>query len=235
MFVKRFVKPVVVLTGAPCSGKTTAIDTLAADPTVIRVPEAATLYFDSGGRPPLPGARRALLWEAWLVALKISLENAASTQPGRVVVCDRGVADSRAFVDDWTGLLDMLGLTPKAVADRYDAVVHLDVVPPHLYNHDNRARVETFDEAARRGDVARDAWEETMQRPVHLAHAADLDTKVAKVRAVVDAATTTRRQRPVALLPSPDVLIAHAHAVATAPDVETIHTPSLLTLKSLQR
>lgn len=191
------------------------------------MPEAATLYVESG--PPLAGA----LWEAWLVALKMSLENAASTQPGRVVVCDRGVVDSRAYVDDWTGLLDMLGLTPKVVADRYDAVVHLDVVAAHLYNHDDRARAETFDEAERRGDGARHAWEEAMQRPVHLAHAADLDTKLDKVRAIVDAAT--RRRRHLFALPEPDVLIAHADEVATAPDIATLYAPSLLTLQRLLR
>ena len=49
------VAPMLVVTGGPCSGKTRAIEALPASMggvALLRVPEAATLYFEQGGRLP---------------------------------------------------------------------------------------------------------------------------------------------------------------------------------------
>ena len=146
-------RPSFVVTGGPCSGKTTAIKAL---PPVleghqlIKVPEAATLYFERGGALPFgtaadasgtysPAARN-LLWEAWLVELKISLENSAHAAGAALlresgvasaVVCDRGIFDSRAYlVDDaeWAELLRLGRWDEADLLARYDGVACLDVV-----------------------------------------------------------------------------------------------------------
>ena len=115
--------PTFVVTGGPCSGKTTAIDKLPAELSgwdLLKVPEAATLYFERGGRFPFAtppdvseffgAGDRNLLWESWLVELKLSLENhaqsAAARSGGRktALLCDRGIFDSRAYLasdDEW--------------------------------------------------------------------------------------------------------------------------------------
>ena len=106
------------ITGGPCSGKTTALAHLLQNQEdvfpsfcVRVVPEAATLYHQYGarvpfGQPPSLCGRvseigRNLLWEMLLNELKRSLEAKvvnlalADSQPS-IVLCDRGIFDSRA-------------------------------------------------------------------------------------------------------------------------------------------
>ena len=176
----QVLRPSLVVTGGPCSGKTTAIEALPgtlAGYKLIKVPEAATLYFDRGGRVPFGAPAdaagvyapedRNLLWEAWLVELKISLENAAhaagraALSPGHpggaertALVCDRGIFDSRAYLGDgavgdaaWGRLLGLGGWDEGGLLARYSAVACLDVAPEDHYGRGNAARRETFAEA----------------------------------------------------------------------------------------
>ena len=142
---RGLVAPALVVTGGPCSGKTTL---LAATRTlgggrarVVAVPEAATLYHERGGRLPFGCAAvdasgaydaraRCLLWEAWLVTLKLSLEDAARDDAAALaragaaaaVVCDRGVVDSAAYLADdaeWDELLALGGWDERSLLARY--------------------------------------------------------------------------------------------------------------------
>lgn len=183
----------VVLTGGPCSGKTSAIQSLPEEllpagstkdgegwRTVI-VPEAATLYHERGGNFPFgmpedtsgqfSPLQRNLLWEAWLNELKISLENGAlalARQSPRpcLLICDRGVCDSRAYMqsdEEWNSMLALAGWSEAEIASRYDAVFHLDVAPREFFNSNgegdsNEARTETYDEACALGGRTFAAW-----------------------------------------------------------------------------
>lgn len=183
--------------GGPCSGKTSAINAL--PPTLggfelLKVPEAATLYFERGGALPfgtdadLSGEYspldRNLLWEAWLIELKISLENAAhaasaarvnnvlegdaaASLPPCAVVCDRGILDSRAYLSndvEWEQLLGLAGWDEAELLSRYKGVVCLAVAPEEYYNLGNEARHESFEVAQQRHGATWDAWRNAAER-----------------------------------------------------------------------
>jgi len=175
--------PAFVVTGGPCSGKTEAINSL---PSVLggwqllNVPEAATLYFDRGGKFPFgqpadisgrySPTDRNLLWEAWLIELKISLENHAhsaaalaleNTGLPSALICDRGIFDSRAYLgkdDEWEQLLQLAGWQEDELLGRYAGVVSLEVAPEDAYNLGNEARHESFSEALSTHHRTVDAW-----------------------------------------------------------------------------
>jgi hypothetical protein len=136
----------------------------------VKVPEAATLYFQRGGALPFgkpldesglyTASDRNLLWEAWLVELKISLENhahaaaAAATEdasnPPSALICDRGIFDSRAYMntdEEWDQLLAIGGWEEGELLGRYSGVVALEVAPETSYNGGNQARLESYEEA----------------------------------------------------------------------------------------
>jgi hypothetical protein len=112
-----------------------------------------------------------MLWEAWLIELKISLENNAQSSsvgdPRAALICDRGVFDSRAYLSsdaDWDKLLRLASWTEEELLGRYSAVVCLDVAPSAHYNQGNLARTETFTEAVERGDATWQAWNDAADR-----------------------------------------------------------------------
>ena len=128
----------IVLTGGPCGGKSTALAHIAERMqalgfTVYRVPEAATIVL--GGGVNIQGISpevRVGLQEA-ILKVMMNLEDAFyemahySQQPV-IVLCDRGVMDVQAYLDDhsWTALLDEHNWTAVGLRDkRYEAVLHL--------------------------------------------------------------------------------------------------------------
>jgi hypothetical protein len=160
----------------------------------LKVPEAATLYFERGGSLPfgtdadLSGEYspldRNLLWEAWLIELKISLENAAhaasaarvttvlegdsaASLPPCAVVCDRGILDSRAYLSsdaEWEQLLGLAGWDEAELLSRYKGVVCLAVAPEEYYNLGNEARHESFEVAQQRHGATWAAWRNAAER-----------------------------------------------------------------------
>lgn len=142
------------ITGGPCAGKTTAMSHLLnkqselfPDYKVTVVPEAATLYHQYGARLPFGTApsscgkwsaeQRNLLWEALLCELKRTLEaettNAAIKEERPcVVLCDRGIFDSRAYlpgVQAWHELLELAQWDEASLISRYDHCFHLAMCP----------------------------------------------------------------------------------------------------------
>ncbi|KAJ8606033.1 hypothetical protein CTAYLR_010789 [Chrysophaeum taylorii] len=224
---------VVVVTGGPCSGKTSTIDSLEG---VTRVPEAATLYHRAGGQLPFSHNQpdRDLLWEAWLVELKISLENAAIARGG-LVVCDRGVLDSRAYVDDWPRLLELLDTSQQELEARYDAVVHLDVAPPDAYSLGNAARTESYTQAVALGEQTLASWRGPIPM-TRVRNTGSFNDKIRTARSAVLAAskiTSHRRGRKVVQVP-PSVIIARANRLATAADLDRVYPNSLRALRRIQ-
>src|SRR4051812_35381169 len=97
----------IVLTGGPCSGKTTVQRALSEEfhDEVVLVPEAATMLLDHGF--PVPGKHLpwGQEWQATLQAAILPLQRAledayllvAANRGSQLVVCDRGVLDGAAY------------------------------------------------------------------------------------------------------------------------------------------
>src|SRR5437879_4150288 len=97
----------IVLTGGPCSGKSTVHRALREQfpAQVVLVPEAATLLL--GGGFPVPGQHLPwspewqAVFQAAVLPLQHHLEDAyllvAGSRGSKLVVCDRGVLDGAAY------------------------------------------------------------------------------------------------------------------------------------------
>ncbi len=163
----------IVLTGGPCSGKSSVQRVLRAEfgADLIVVPEAATLLLAGGF--PVPGTH--LPWspqwqaafQAAVLPLQRSLEEActlvAQERGGQLIVCDRGVLDGAAYTPG--GLEEFcrrFGLDAAEVLARYEAVVHLEslaTADPRRYGPTgNASRFEPLEEAVRLEMATRAAW-----------------------------------------------------------------------------
>ena len=135
----------VVITGGPCSGKTTLWNVLGERCAgAVKVPEMATPLRLSGHTPQSMGVeafQRLVFQRQW------EAEQAA-LQEGDFLLCDRGLADGLAY---FPGLTSLLELTREALLERYALVLHLEVVQdPDAYAHFSRgnpARGEDHAEA----------------------------------------------------------------------------------------
>jgi hypothetical protein len=156
---------IIVLTGGPCAGKTTALAYISEKcsekgiKTYI-VPEAATLLckggfsLDNSAKQP----NQVLKFQINLMKIQISLEDifteiASMEKVPTLILCDRGVMDGKAYMskDEWQALLDETGWNTVQLRDkRYDAVLHLVTAADgasSFYNLNNIARTETVDQA----------------------------------------------------------------------------------------
>ena len=170
--------PKIVLTGGPCGGKSTTISALEAKygNKVRFVKEAATMLMSSGF--PAPG-RDLSFSPGWIenfqdaiIGVQVGNEGAseiaASENGASLLVCDRGILDSAAYV---TGGLPVLeerylqkyGLNVYDVCDRYDMVIHLESLAtanPSLFGKaGNETRYESLEDAQSLELRTRDAWQ----------------------------------------------------------------------------
>ncbi len=102
----------IVITGGPCAGKSSAMTKLserlkALGFEVFIVTEVATLLTTSGVRLNSPDAtwEQMLQNESVLLKTKMALEDgfteiAKASKKPTIILCDRGVMDSKAFLDD---------------------------------------------------------------------------------------------------------------------------------------
>ena len=175
---KRQVKK-VVLTGGPCSGKTTVQQVLRETfpKQLIHVPEAATLLLQHGFEVPTSESSDSEHVQARLqgavLKLQYTLEdiytqfNASGSS--RIVVFDRGILDGAAYTPG--GLPEFsrrFGVDLQAVIERYDVVVHLESVATassESYGRANNAqRFESLEEAQQLEYATRKAWSDHPRR-----------------------------------------------------------------------
>lgn len=170
----------MVLTGGPCGGKSTSLSHLNERLTalgfrVYSLPEAATIVINTGALPTFGGpggwSKETMdRFQEGIVSMTLACEEsvlgiALSRDEPAVIVCDRGMADIRAYVDDdvYEAALGAFKLTPEMVYERYDAVVHLvsaAVGASHAYTTaNNAARTETADQAATLDTKTQAAWQ----------------------------------------------------------------------------
>ena len=136
----------VVLTGGPCSGKTSALAAIKSrfqrmGYQVMIVAEAATQVMDGCGGfdPAWAGTPRAMTFQKIIARATVSNEDQAEElsslrdQPA-IMLCDRGVLDGRAFcsAEIWSRVLADLGLTEQELFSRYDKVLHLESVAMYV-------------------------------------------------------------------------------------------------------
>ena len=131
------------------------------------VPEAATDLILSGIAPWTCSSM--LEFQTQVIALQLKREAKAFGQAeelgaGTMVVCDRGICDSHAYLSsgDYRCALQANGLDEKAALARYDAVFHLESVAkanPAAYTRaNNGARFENAAEAIDADNRGIAAW-----------------------------------------------------------------------------
>jgi len=163
------------ITGGPCSGKTTAMERIQSFMRergfrVFIVPEAATILFLNGASPDdLAKPECQLHFQRFVISTQVALEDeimdyARSTGEKSLVLCDRGVLDGAAYVDEKTfdEILKYKGMNIVNARDnRYDAIFHLVTAAngaERFYNLDNKARWESPEEAKRLDLRTQQAW-----------------------------------------------------------------------------
>ena len=163
----------IVITGGPCAGKTTAMSWIQNMFTdlgynVIFIPECATELINAG-----ISAKTCKDVESFQNALmklqierEIIYEIAAKTIKNDkvLIVCDRGIMDSKAFLTDlqFSSILSELNKNEIELRDNYDAVFHLVTAAKgaeEFYTlENNTARTETIEEAILIDDNLINAW-----------------------------------------------------------------------------
>lgn len=129
---------VIVLTGGPCGGKTTALSRIVDHFTgcgykVFTVPEVPTIFTAAGMDYLTSNSQFFYEGEKATMQTQLSLEDSfvrlASTITDRpcLVVCDRGTLDISTYLtpEVWQSLSTELGLSREMLTKRYDAVIHL--------------------------------------------------------------------------------------------------------------
>lgn len=180
--------PTFVLTGGPCSGKSTALEAIRAEmgAEIHTVPEVATILIAQLGFIPNPAkAEDDVAFQRALARIQLDFEALAMRQAvaagKRGIVLDRGLRDGGAYMEGgWPAIRKLIPLPAEQNA-LYDVVAILEMPPRDVYERhrsNNAARRETYDEASRLGSAIREAW--NGHRNVHLAEGS-MDTKLRRV------------------------------------------------------
>ena len=162
----------IVLTGGPCSGKTTAQSWILSNYEklgykVFFIPETATEHITGGLTPWETNTaydfQKGILLHQ-MVKEDIFTEAAKKMGYDKIlIVCDRGLMDNKAYMseEEYQRLLEEFGLTKSKIMDRYDAVFHLVTAAKgaeEYYNLDNEARTETVEQAALLDNKIINSW-----------------------------------------------------------------------------
>lgn len=135
----------IVLTGGPCAGKTSALCYLceklsAYGVSVITVSEQATSLMQQGKTPESMGssAFHSLLFKNQLEE-ENSAEALAKQSAYALIICDRGLLDSRAYVsqEEFDRYAAAHGMNEESIRNRYDAVFHLVTAADGAEEHYN--------------------------------------------------------------------------------------------------
>lgn len=130
----------IVLTGGPCGGKTSALQFLKQqyelkNYKVYTIPEIPTFLFENGATYPgthINQKDELFIFELSLLRLQLELENSfiqlAKHQNQKcIILCDRGCLDLKAYMSNelWCQLLNELQLNEEELQERYDIVCNL--------------------------------------------------------------------------------------------------------------
>lgn len=163
----------IVITGGPCAGKTTAMSWLQNHFTdlgyhVIFIPECATELINAG----ISGmtCKNLVSFQTALMTLQLQreeiYEKAAKTIKNNkvLIVCDRGMMDSKAYLSDleFATVTNSLNKNEVELRDNYDAVFHLVTAAKgaetFYTTENNTARSESIEEAIEADNKLINAW-----------------------------------------------------------------------------
>lgn len=153
----------IVLTGGPGGGKTTAADLFRREigPTVVIVPEAATLLF-GGGFPRSAETHARKSAQCAIYHVQRHLEDVQSAlYPDRILLCDRGTIDGAAYwPEETSSFFDAIGSDIDRELDRYDAVLFFEsaAVGGISVEGGNPVRNESIDQASTLDAQLRKLW-----------------------------------------------------------------------------
>lgn len=167
----------IVLTGGPCSGKTTTLASIyerfSSKINVICVPETATMTFNAGVKidPSCYSFEELIIFTKELVKIQIAIEEyfvnlAKLTKQDTLIIFDRGACDTFAYcsAEVKQKVLEELLLNNEILFDkRYDLVIHLVTSArgaQDFYNLENIARFESIDDAILIDDKIKHVWME---------------------------------------------------------------------------
>lgn len=160
--VTRSMPARIVLTGAPCSGKSSALRELRNEPSLHTVPETATILM--GQIQVMPSIGR-MNFQNTIRKVQTSFEEAALKQASldkkKAVVYDRGTLDAAAFIGGKEAYEALFRTGENEDFSRYDAVVMLALPPREVYEREktnNPVRRETYEEALAVQDALRTIW-----------------------------------------------------------------------------
>lgn len=158
MIVKK-----IVLTGGPCAGKSTAIDSIKnhfekLGFNVIIINESATELINSGIKPfgenkIDPFEFQKIIFDYQLMKENILGNSVFDNTKDTIVIHDRGIMDNKAYLTelDFNRLLHDKNMQEIFLLERYDAITHLVTAAngaEQFYTlSNNNARTETIEEA----------------------------------------------------------------------------------------
>jgi CYTH domain-containing protein/predicted ATPase len=167
----------IVLTGGPCSGKSSSLAHLTQKLSdhgfmVFVVPETATLITNNGiDRRKMDKRKQVVMFEETIFDMQLAFEEIYKKAVKRifperkkVILLDRGIMDVKAFIpqDDFKAILEKKRLSEVSLRDRYSGVIHLVTAAEgaiEFYNgSNNSARLETPEEALRFDHAIRESW-----------------------------------------------------------------------------
>lgn len=165
----------VVLTGGPCSGKTTALagifEKFSSKINVICVPETATMTFGAGVKinPACYSFEDLVTFTKELVKIQCAMEEyfinlAKLTKEDTLLIMDRGACDTFAYCSPEVRekVLEEMGTTKEALCDeRYDMAIHLVTSAngaSEFYCLDNIARFESVEQAVSTDNSIQRVW-----------------------------------------------------------------------------
>lgn len=159
--------PRIVLTGPPCSGKSTIIETLKKErPDIHCVPEMATVVIGHFGIiPSLDAVKNRQFQRAIYRAQRIfeaTSTQFAASEGKKAVVFDRGCPDNAAyFPGGIKEFEDFFNTNMEAEYAQYDSAIFLEAPPADVYEANkanNPARFETYEQVQRLTDKLYGAW-----------------------------------------------------------------------------
>lgn len=163
-----------VITGGPCSGKTTALSTIEQELSsrgyyVLIVPETATELISTGIRPfgnsleLLPF--QYVLFEKQLYKEQLYQKVAKALPTEKVVIIhDRGIIDNKSYIseEEFQKLLSDFSMNEVEARDRYDGVFHLVTAANGAEDFytlaNNAARTETPEQARALDNLGISNW-----------------------------------------------------------------------------
>lgn len=182
----------IALTGGPCAGKTSAKEKIQAcfsqvGYTVLFIPETATEMITAGFI--LEKTISIVDFQTGLMQLQMEKEKVYEKMADRIkshkilLVCDRGVLDSKAYMpnQEFQKAINGLGYNEAELRNNYDAVFHMTTAAKGVeaaYSLcNNNARTETEKKAILIDDKLIAAWKE---HPYHrvIDCSNDIETKL---------------------------------------------------------